>query len=99
MLLALTTNDDGGAFLTTQSTHLCLILSLILHFVWHEIRDGALQGKKKRRSFKSYYAEGEKTEVQVFMIHILCTMCRTALCTACMCFSFSSLLGLLVDYG
>ena len=30
MLLALTTNCDGGVLLTTQSTHLCLILPLIL---------------------------------------------------------------------
>ena len=30
MLLALTTNGDGGALLTTQRSHICLILSLIL---------------------------------------------------------------------
>ena len=30
MLLALTTTCDGGALLTTQSTHICLILSVIL---------------------------------------------------------------------
>ena len=30
MLLALTTNCDGGALLTRQGTHICLILSLIL---------------------------------------------------------------------
>ena len=31
MLLALTTSYDGGALLRTQGTHICLILSLILH--------------------------------------------------------------------
>ena len=31
MLLALTTTSDGGALLTTEGTHICLILSLILH--------------------------------------------------------------------
>ena len=31
MLSALTTSYDGGALLTTQGTHICLILSLILH--------------------------------------------------------------------
>ena len=30
MLLALTTTCDGGALLTTQGTHICLILHLIL---------------------------------------------------------------------
>ena len=30
MLLAVTTSCDGGALLTTQGTHICLILSFIL---------------------------------------------------------------------
>ena len=30
MLLALTTSYNGGAFVTTQGTHICLIISLIL---------------------------------------------------------------------
>ena len=38
MLLALTTSCDGGALPTTQGTHSCLILSLILRggqVQWH----------------------------------------------------------------
>ena len=31
ILLAPTTSCDGGALLTTQGAHICLILSLILH--------------------------------------------------------------------
>ena len=31
MLMALTTTCDGGALLTTQDTHICLLLSFILH--------------------------------------------------------------------
>ena len=31
MLLALTATCDGGVLLTTQSTHMCLILPFILH--------------------------------------------------------------------
>ena len=34
MLLTVTTNYDGGVLSTTQSTHLCLMLSLILRGSW-----------------------------------------------------------------
>ena len=34
MLLALTTNCDGGALLARQRTHICLILSLIVYGGW-----------------------------------------------------------------
>ena len=53
MVLALTTNCDGGALLTTRHTHICPILSLILRgsrvaFISPNMRRGMVPWRIKR---------------------------------------------------